>query len=256
MRGTTAWLSAIGLDVAGPQGRHHLHEADRLRVGGRVMSLRVVAGRVEGRVQGSHARPHLAELALPVWTDDQWRTVGDLLARQARHYAQLLAGQLPEQFDTVVSELDLTLLPEPDEWVLRCTCGGPVPCVHHVAVWMDVRERLDGDPYLITRLRGRSREQLLAEVRDRRVTRGRDSIPLASLSSDEWSRARIHPSEVPLPPVRRPATPAGPLRMLGEPAGWSGPTTAAAMFGPAVIAAARYATDLLAAGDDASGDVL
>ncbi len=256
MRAAVEWLSVLGLDASAPEGRWRLNEADRLRTGGRVISLRVVAGRIEGRVQGSHARPHLVELTLPVWSDTQWRSVGDLLGRQARHYARLLAGQLPDQFDSALTELGLSLLPQAGQWHLRCTCDEPAPCVHQVAVWMDVRERLDGDPYLMTRLRGRSREQLLAEIRDRRATHEQRSVALAELTTDGWSRARVHPSEVPLPPVRRPPTPAGPLRMLGEPAGWTGPTTVVAMFSPAVVAAADHAAALLESGDGDSGDVL
>jgi hypothetical protein len=187
------------------------------------------------------------------WTTEQWREVGDLLGRQARHYARLLAGQLPDQFDLALTELGLSLLPVPDEWRLRCTCGAPHPCVHQAAVWLATRTQLDTDPYLLPRVRGRSREQLLAEIRDRRSGRHRHRVPLTALDVDGWSRGHVHPSEVPLPAVSRPAADAGPRRMLGDPVGWAGPTTALAMFGPAVLAAGERARRLLEADDAASG---
>jgi uncharacterized Zn finger protein len=208
------------------------------------MSTRAVAGRIEARVQGSHARPHVVELAVATWTDAEWRAVGDLLGRQARHYARLLAGQLPDQFDVALTELGLSLVPEPGQWQLWCTCDEPSPCVHQVAVWQTVRDRLDREPYLITRLRGRSREQLLAEIRDQREV-GHGGVALDTLDTRRWSRSEVHPSEVPLPSVRQPTTTAGPLRMLGDPPGWAGPTDAAAMFRSAIIAAGDRARRLL-----------
>lgn len=256
MTAVTEWLAAIGLDDATPTGRARVREAERLHMAGRVVSLRVLAGRVEGRVQGSHARPHLVELGVALWTSEQWRKVVDLLARQARHYARLLAGQLPEQFDAALTELGLSLLPPPDRWQRRCTCGEPSPCVHQVAVWLATRKQRTTDPYLVTRLRGRSREQLLTEIRDRRAGQHRHTTPLAELSTDGWSHAHVHPSDVPLPPIGRPVSPAGPLRMLGDPVGWPGPAAAVTMFGPAIEAAARRARTLLEGPDVASGDVL
>lgn len=250
------WTGSLGVDPEDPAQLRRQRDAGRLRAAGRVMSLRVDPGRVEGRVQGSHARPHLVELDVAPWTDDEWHAVGELLGRQARHYARLLAGQLPDQFDAVLTDLGLSLVPRPEEWTLRCTCTGTVPCTHQLAVWLEARERLEDDPYLITRLRGRSREQLLAEIRDQRASET-DTVPLDELDTDGWSRTRMHPSEVPLPPVRTPTTDAGALRMLGEPPGWAGPTAADAMFTPAIVAAAARARRLLDADDppqDAAGD--
>jgi uncharacterized Zn finger protein len=240
----SAWMRALGVgdDAA---SRRRVRDAERHRVAGRIISVRAVAGGVEGRVQGSHARPHLVELGVPQWTAEQWRAIGEVLARQARHYARLLAGQLPEQFDEVLETLDLTLVPRPAEWRLACTCGAPAPCLHQIALWLQVREQLDVDPYLLTRVRGRSREQLLAEIRDQRSGDRRDRVELDAFAARAWARTGMQPAEVPLPPVRAPGTPAGPLRVLGDPPGWAGPTAAATLFAPAVEAAARRAAALL-----------
>lgn len=242
------WIAALDIDVGDVADARRLREAERLRAAGRVMSLRASAGLIEGRVQGSHARPHLVELAVATWTDAQWHAVGDLLGRQARHYARLLAGQLPDQFDVALTDLGLSLVPRPEQWRLRCTCDQASPCVHQVAVWLTVRDHLDREPYLITRLRGRSREQLLAEIRDQRQAGERAGVDPATLDIRGWSRATVDPAEVPLPPVRRPATTAGPLRMLGDPPGWAGPADAVTMFGPAIAVAGEHARRLL--GDD------
>ena len=220
-------------------------DAERLRASGRVISTRAVAGRIEGRVQGSHARPHLVELVAPEWTPQQWEAVSEVLSGQARHYARLLAGQLPEQFDRVLDALDLSLTPRPAEWRLACTCARPAPCLHQIALWLQVRELLDSDPYLLTRVRGRSREQLLAEIRAQRAGDRSDRIDLAALSARGWTRTGIPPWEVPLPPVRAPRTVASPLRILGDPPGWAGPAPAAALFTPLVEAAAQRARALL-----------
>lgn len=239
------WLGSLGIDTADLGDERDVREADRLRAAGRVMSVRAVAGRIEARVQGSHARPHLVELGVATWTDDEWRAVGDLLSRQARHYARLLAGQLPDQFDAALTELGLSLVPRPEQWHLRCTCDDPPPCVHQLAVWMSVRDELDREPYLIARLRGRSREQLLAEIRDQRTSGEHGGVDPDTLDAQRWSRSDVHPSEVPLPAVRQATATVGPLRMLGDPPGWAGPADVVAMFGPAILAAGDRARRML-----------
>lgn len=252
MSASSDWVASLGLDVSQPSGRRRLREAEGLRRAGRVISLRAVAGRIEGRVQGSHARPHLVELGVPTWTDEQWDTVTALLATQARHYARLLAGQLPDQFDTALRSVGLSLMPVSSQWRLRCTCQAPAPCVHQTAVWLDVRDRLDDDPYLLARVRGRSRQQLLADIRDRRTDVTEAGVGLADLDPRQWSRAHVPLADVPLPTVRTPTTPAGPLRVLGDPPGWSGPVDVVTMFGPVITAAGERAARLLS--DDGPGD--
>lgn len=244
---SVTWLTSLGLPPDADGREQRLREADRLRNSGRVMSLRTVPGRIEARVQGTHARPHLVELAVGEWTPAQWHAVGDLLARQARHHARLLAGQLPDQFDLALTELGLSLVPATDEWRLRCTCDEPrQPCVHQIAVWLVTLDELDAEPYLLTRLRGRGRDQLLAAIRDQRAPRQRSAMPVGELDATAWSAARVHPSEVPLPAPRTTTPAGGALRMLGEPAVWAGPADAVAMFGPAITAAAARAHALLA----------
>jgi uncharacterized Zn finger protein len=246
------WVRTLG-DRDEATLRRRIRDAERLRVAGRVISTRAVAGRIEGRVQGSHARPHLVELVAAEWTPAQWQAISEVLSRQARHYARLLAGQLPEQFDQVLDALDLSLIPRPGEWRLDCTCNASSPCLHQIALWLQVRELLEGDPYLMTRVRGRSREQLLAEIRDQRAGDERDRLDLDDFAARGWARTGILPTEVPLPPVRAPRTRAGPLRILGDPPGWAGPAAPVTLFSPAVAAAADRARALL--DDDASPDL-
>lgn len=244
MNAAAMWVRRLG-DCDDAVVRHRIREADRLRTAGRVISTRAVTGRIEGRVQGGHARPHVAELLAPEWTAEQWRAVGEVLSQQARHYARLLAGLLPEQFDRVLDALDLSLVPQPTEWRLQCTCTTPAPCLHQVAVWLEVRTQLDDDPYLLARVRGRSREELLAEIRAQRAGDDRDRLELADVSVPRWAHPDMSPWDIPLPTPRTPRTAAGPLRMLGDPPSWAGPTSPAVLFGPAVSAAAQRASALL-----------
>lgn len=244
MNAAETWVRHLG-DCHDATLRRLLREADRLRMAGRVISTRAVTGRIEGRVQGTHARPHMVELLAPQWTAEQWRAVGEVLSQQARHYARLLAGHLPEQFDRVLDTLDLSLVPQPHQWRLDCTCGAPAPCVHQVAVWLEVAALLDRDPYLLPRVRGRSREELLAEIRAQRAADRGDRIALTDMTDRGWLRTDTAVTDIPLPPVRAPRTAAGPLRMLGDPPGWAGPTSAVALFSPAIVSAAQRARDLL-----------
>jgi len=252
------WLRAIGVDDS-QQLRRRRRDAERLRAAGRVMSIRAVAGRIEGRVQGSHARPHLVELGVDEWQPEQWRAVSAVLGQQARHYARLLAGQLPEQFTEVLETLSLSLVPQPEEWRMACTCAAPAPCVHQIALWLQIREQMEDDPYLLPRVRGRSREQLLAEIRDRMADETRDSMSLEQFGARARSGPEVAPWDVSLPAVRAVRSAVLPLQMLGDPPGWAGPASATALFAPLIVTAAQRAGALLDddhESDRGSADVL
>jgi uncharacterized Zn finger protein len=128
----------------------------------RVLTVAVEPGRVTADVQGSRYEPYHVELTLRVFTDEEWERAVSALAPQALFAAKLLAGEMPEHIEDVFAGLGLPLFPSSTlELEMECTCPDEVvPCKHVAALYYGLAERLDEDPFLLFRWRGKSRELL------------------------------------------------------------------------------------------------
>lgn len=142
---------------------------------GRVTAVEVQMGRVTAKVQdqdlGSTAQQPEVEVLLPTLSDDSWNRVLDSLSDQALYAAQLLAGDLPQSIDEQFQQEGVRLLPgEGDEIEVRCSvCANNGPaCRHGAALLYVIGQMLDEDPWLLFRLRGRDRQQVLQAMRRRR----------------------------------------------------------------------------------------
>ena len=155
----------------------------------RVLTVAVEPGRVAADVQGSRYEPYRVELTLRVFTDEEWERAVEALASQALFAAKLLSGEMPESIEDVFRELGLPLFPSSTrELQMECTCPDEVvPCKHVAALYYVLAERLDEDPFLLFRWRGKSRELLLREIRRRRAAEasGRPAARAAEASLEE-----------------------------------------------------------------------
>jgi uncharacterized Zn finger protein len=94
----------------------------------------------------------------------------DALAAQAFFSAQLLGGQMPPEIEDVFEAADASLLPTSDDVEMSCSCPDWAnPCKHIAAVYYLLAEEFDRDPFRTFTLRGRTREQVVKALRDRRV---------------------------------------------------------------------------------------
>lgn len=234
MRWITQWHDVLAVDRGAErrlaQGRAWVRS-------GRVTQLRSTDGLLQGRVQGSSATPFAVDIRMDVFDAAAWAQVDDVLAGQARHHAHLLAGQAPEGLEEQLSDRGLQLLPTTRELDTSCACGRREwPCVHVAAVWQAAAARLPEDPFLVFRLRGRGRQQMLNALAGHR----RDEptgIRLADLPARGWTAPRAPLEEIALPELE-PTGDHALLRLLGDPPGWEGRMDARSSFGPLVEQAA------------------
>jgi len=111
--------------------------------------------------------------------------VTDALARQVGHAAALLEGELLPEVAGDVRAVGLDLLPGAGEVQPRCSCPDSAdPCKHSAAVCYLVADELDRDPFLLFLLRGKTKDELLAGVRQRRGSPGRQDTSATALGSD------------------------------------------------------------------------
>ena len=133
---------------------------------GQVLSVVVAAGQVTARVQGSRARPYAVSIRMPTLTGAEWDRVVEVIGSQAVFAAKLLGGEMPEDIEEAFRRADLSLFPRRGaQLVTECSCPDwSNPCKHIAAVYCLLGEEFDRDPFLIFRLRGMEREELLGRL--------------------------------------------------------------------------------------------
>lgn len=234
------------------------------RRSGQVLALSTRPGRITAQVQGGAAAPYHVEVLIDQLDEAAWQRAVEVIAGQARHRAALHAGRLPDDLvdDLAAADADLVAVERLDP---RCPCRAKVPlCRHATAVWLSLGARATVDPFALTALRGRGRQQLLAALsvaRRRDGDRPDDAVPVADFGADPVAWRSGDPdlwSAAPSPKAGQ-TLEAGSLRLLGDPPGWRGPADAATTFGPMVAAGAQRAALVrtgsdLRHGDPAEGD--
>lgn len=137
---------------------------------GQIVSLEEIKGGVLARVQGSRPKPYRVTIQLTPFNPKQWEKVFDLLAEKSIYMAKLLVGEMPHDIETVFNKAGVSLFPEHAvDLQMKCTCPDKItPCKHVAATHYILGDRFDEDPFLIFRMRGRSQEQILEALRQRR----------------------------------------------------------------------------------------
>jgi uncharacterized Zn finger protein len=150
---------------------------------GQVLQLGVRPGVVSSTVQGSRPQPYQVSIGLAVLEEDAWQAVESALASQALYRAQLLAGELPGELEEVFADAGAPLFPRSArELSMRCTCPDvAVPCKHIAATFYLLAERFDDDPFELLLWRGRSRDQLLADLAGTEEEQPDDVQPVGAL---------------------------------------------------------------------------
>lgn len=247
------WIAA--LEELGAVYANRLPRGRTYARNGAVDQLEVSAGEVTAAVQGRRARPYRVRLRLPTFDDATWGQILAALAARVRHAAELLDGRMPEDVDEVLAECGVSLFPTGRELSTSCSCPDSAnPCKHVAAVHYLLAQAFDSDPFLLMRLRGRDRDQLLAGLRSRRSGRDIDAevaAPEGPPRIDDLVARELFSALADAPQVVvRPQPPDDPsafLRRLGPPPGLA---AAHRPLQAAVHGAAHLAWDLL----DGDGD--
>jgi uncharacterized Zn finger protein len=137
---------------------------------GRVGALAVEPGRVKAAVHGSRVTPYLVHVRVRVFDEQEWDRLFDAIAGRAAHTAALLDGDLLPEVVADAASAGVELLPGAGEVGPRCSCPDWAnPCKHAAAVVYLMADVLDADPFALLLLRGRTRDEVLAALRQRRA---------------------------------------------------------------------------------------
>lgn len=206
---------------------------------GQVLSIQISKGTVSARVQGSRPKPYQVQINVATLSRAHWKRLADALGRQPLFAAKLLAGEMPEDIEKAFQSAGLSLFPgTSNDLQTACSCPDwSNPCKHIAAVYYLLGEEFDRDPFLIFRLRGMEREELIrlmggitagrGKGRPKKMTQAQTeserespSVPLSHEPGSFWGRDDARGDflgEVRIPPVS-----AALLRRLGSFPFWRG----------------------------------
>ena len=130
---------------------------------GQVISLDIQQGGVTAKVQGSRKRPYDVAVTVRTISPQDWERLQEAMADEPIIAASLLSGRMPENIEDTFTAVGLSMFPNrKDDLETDCSCPDwSNPCKHIAAVYLLLGEEFDRDPFLIFRMRGMDREDLL-----------------------------------------------------------------------------------------------
>ena len=156
-------LESLGMGARLGRGRSYARM-------GQVTSMDVKKGVVTANVQGTRVKPYSISIRLAPLPKKDWDRVTDVMASQAIFAARLLSGEMPRDIEEAFAEAEVSLFPTSRKDLdTSCSCPDWAnPCKHIAAVYYLLAERFDQDPFLIFELRGRTKEEIVQTLRDKR----------------------------------------------------------------------------------------
>ncbi len=139
---------------------------------GNVLNIDFEGQTVKASVQGTDPKPYKVSLWMDTFTDEDWEYVVQNMAQRAIFSAKLLAGEMPANIEDVFAAAGLRLFPfSLSDVKSQCSCPDKAnPCKHISAVYYLLGDRFSDDPFVLFQLRGRSKEQIIAALRQLRGT--------------------------------------------------------------------------------------
>ncbi len=156
-------LESLGMGARLNRGRSYARM-------GQVVAIDVQKGLVTAKVQGTRPQPYSITIRLLPLSDKDWDKVTEVMASQAIFAARLLSGEMPQNIEEAFTEAKVSLFPKSGK-DLNTDCSCPDwanPCKHIAAVYYILAERFDADPFLIFKLRGKTREEIIQALREKR----------------------------------------------------------------------------------------
>lgn len=137
---------------------------------GNILNLEFRGSKVYARVQGTAASPYRLTISIDSFSAEDWDFVINTMAQKAIYSAKLLAGEMPDDIESVFTANGLSLFPfNLSDVHSRCNCPDPKnPCKHIAAVYYQLGDFFREDPFVLFQLRGRTKTEILEALRRKR----------------------------------------------------------------------------------------
>ena len=121
---------------------------------GTVLDLKIQAGKVLARVQGSRKTPYKVEIRISPLSQEKCQSIISRCGSKIQNLESLVTGDFPEELKDLFLGQD-GLFPAPQEISFNCSCPDwALMCKHVAACLYGIGVRLDQQPTLFFELRG------------------------------------------------------------------------------------------------------
>ncbi len=210
---------------------NRLERGRRYARSGQVLDFKLAPGKVTARVQGSMPKPYSVSIEIKVLADEAWNRVAEEMSQKAIFAAKLLAGEMPQNIEEAFDSAGMSLFPGSSKDInTDCSCPDSAnPCKHIAAVYYILAEEFDRDPFMLFKLRGRTKDEITAVLREKRTGMQslpeHEALPIESAEQKEaplpvddfWSAEGLESFSVNISP---PVVPAAIIKRLGTPQFW------------------------------------
>ena len=193
------WIQVLeGFNIGARLGRGRSYARK-----GQVIAITIDKGQIIGMVQGSRPKPYNVTITVKGISSAGWKKLIKVFSGQALFAAKLLAGQMPQDIEKAFKDVKLSLFPSQlKDLHTDCSCPDwSNPCKHIAAVYYLLGEEFDRDPFLLFKLRGLSREELVRLLGEtnhpKKKTKGQSRAE--SVGRMEQEQTEPVPSPEPLP---------------------------------------------------------
>ncbi|MFM2060961.1 MAG: hypothetical protein RLZZ507_631 [Cyanobacteriota bacterium] len=196
LQASREWWSQRWLDLLDSyRFKKRLERARNYSRQGNVLSIEFKGAKVLARVQGSEVEPYKVSLSLDAFSDEEWGYVIETMSHKSIFAAKLLAGEMPQNIEDVFTSNGLSLFPFTLGDVHgKCSCPDKaVPCKHIGAVYYQLGDRFSEDPFVLFQLRGRTREQIISDLRQLRNTKNLEKAEEKPLKQEKGETQQTEP---------------------------------------------------------------
>ncbi|MFX0093184.1 MAG: SWIM zinc finger family protein [Candidatus Hodarchaeota archaeon] len=200
---------------------------------GQVIDFQLNSGKVTARVQGTRPTPYAVTIELTPFQKKDWDRVTKVMAEKAVFAAKLLAGEMPQNIEEAFKVVKFSLFPKSSRDIkTHCSCPDSAnPCKHIAAVYYILAEEFDRDPFMLFKLRGCTKMEIITSLRKKRTTESKilspkvrsgskgitQKRPTAISIDDFWTGEKLEEFSVDVSP---PEVPAAIIKQLGIPQFW------------------------------------
>ncbi len=134
---------------------------------GKIDALSINKGHIFSTVQGTAPTPYRINIHFHVIPEEEWKKIIEEIAKSPLYLIELLEGILPEEIAETFKKYGHPLFPDITKDGLNATCSCPdkeVPCKHIAATILYIARVLDYDPFILLKLRGKTKGELLREL--------------------------------------------------------------------------------------------
>ena len=150
---------------------NRLERGRRYARSGQVLDFEVSSGKIKAKVQGSVRRPYSVSIEIKPFLVKEWDKITDEMSHKAIFAAKLLAGEMPQKIEDAFKAVGVSLFPKSSKDIrTNCSCPDSAnPCKHIAAVYYILAEEFDNDPFMLFKLRGRTKEEITMLLRKKRT---------------------------------------------------------------------------------------